>query len=151
MDPQTTDSKHKMKKFLIIVLILAAGAASYGFYLYKKPRAGASEMKTAFVVDAKSIFSEFSTNENEANKKYLGKAIEVSGSVKTIDLDEHGAMNVSIETGELGAVSCQFEKKEKMPTVIPGDMVRVKGVCTGFLLDVVLVDCEMETENSASK
>ena len=52
-----------MKKLLIIVLILVAGAGSYGYYLYTKPRSGAADMKTAYTTDAKSLFAEFSTDE----------------------------------------------------------------------------------------
>ena len=138
-----------MKKILIIVLILAAGAASYGYYLYNKPRSGVSEMKTAYVTDAKSLFSEFSTDENSANAKYLGKAIEVSGMVRSVDIDDRGTMNVAIETDEMGAVNCQFEKKDQMPEVTAGKNVKIKGVCSGFLLDVVLVDCEIVNEKNS--
>jgi len=138
-----------MKKLLIIVLILAAGAGSYGYYLYNKPRSGASDMKTAYIVDAKNLFSEFSTDENSANAKYLGKAIEVSGIVRSVDTDDRGTMNVAIETDEMGAVNCQFEKKDQMPDVTAGKNVSVKGVCSGFLLDVVLVDCEIVKEKNS--
>lgn len=135
-----------MKKLLIIILILIAGAASYGYYLYNKPRSGAADMKTAYKVDAKSLFAEFNTDENTANGKYLGKAIEVSGTVRSVETDDRGTMNVAIETNEMGAVNCQFEKKEKMPALKEGSNVVVKGVCSGFLLDVVLVDCEILNE-----
>jgi len=144
MDHQTTKpKKSKMKKLIIIILILGAGAGSYGYYLYNKPRSGVSDMKTAFTLDAKSFYSEYNTDENSANAKYLGKVIEVSGKIRSIDIDDRGTMNIAIETGEMGAVNCQFEKKDKMPSVVEGNMVNVKGVCSGYLLDVVLVDCEM--------
>ena len=132
-----------MKKLIIIVLILAAGAGSYGYYLYTKPRSGASDMKTAYVVDAKNLFAEFSTDENAANAKYLGKAIEVSGTIRSVETDDRGTMNVGIETNEMGAVNCQFEKKDQMPDLAAGKNIQLKGVCSGFLMDVVLVDCEI--------
>jgi len=149
MDHQTTKSKKKMKKFIIIFLILAAGAGSYGYYLYNKPRAGVSEMTAAYSVDAKNFFTEYNTDENAANRKYLGKVVEVSGKIRSVDVDDRGTMNVAIETGEMGAVNCQFEKKDKMPSVVAGNLVRVKGICSGFLLDVVLVDCEILTEKNS--
>jgi len=135
-----------MKKLLIIVLILVAGAASYGYYLYNKPRSGAADMKTAYTVDAKSLFAEFSADENAANAKYLGKAIEVSGTVSSIETDDRGTMNVSLATDEMGSVNCQFEKKDKMPELTAGKSINVKGVCSGYLLDVVLVDCVIENK-----
>ena len=135
-----------MKKLLIIVLILVAGAGSYGYYLYTKPRSGAADMKTAYITDAKSLLAEFSTDENSANAKYLGKAIEVSGTIRSIETDDRGTMNVSIETNEMGAVNCQFEKKDQMPELAAGKSINVKGVCSGYLLDVVLVDCVIENK-----
>ena len=144
------DSENKMKKIFIIVLILAVVAGVYAYYLYNKPRSGVSEMTTSYTLDAASLFSEFAADENAANAKYLGKAIEVTGTVRSVDIDDRGTMNVAIETGEMGAVNCQFEKKEAMPEVADGNKVRVKGICSGFLLDVVMVDCEIMIENENS-
>ena len=149
MDHQTTKPKNKMKKFLIILLILAAAAGSYGYYLYNKPRSGVSEMTTAFTLDAKGFYSEYNTDENTANTKYLGKVIEVTGKIRSVDTDDRGTINIALETGDMGAVNCQFEKKDKMPSVVAGNIVRVKGVCSGFLLDVVLVDCEIINEKNS--
>lgn len=151
MAHQIIESNNKMKKIIIIILILAAAAGSYGYYMYKKPRAGAAAMKTAYVIDANSFFSEYTSDENAANTKYLGKAIEVTGTIRSIDTDDRGTMNLAIETGDMGAVNCQFEKKDQMPSMTAGSRVRVKGVCSGFLLDVVLVDCELIIENNSSK
>jgi hypothetical protein len=149
MDHQTTKSKSKMKKFIIIVLILAAGAGSYGYYLYNKPRTGVSELTAAYSLDAKKIFKEYNADENAANTKFLGKVVEVSGAVRSVDIDDRGTMNIAIETGEMGAVNCQFEKKDKMPSVVVGNQVNVKGICSGFLLDIVLVDCELVPEKNS--
>jgi len=135
-----------MKKILIILFILAAIAGTYGYYLYNKPRSGASDMKTDYSMDAKSLYSEFSTDENTANAKYLGKAIEVSGTIRSIETDDRGTMNIAIETNDMGAVNCQFEKKDEMPSLTEGSSVNVKGVCTGFLIDVVMVDCVLVNE-----
>ena len=101
MAHQIIESNNKMKKLIIIILILAAGAGSYGYYLYNKPRKGASEMKTAYAVDAKNFFAEYSADENAANGKYLGKAVEVTGTIRSIDIDDRGTMNIAIETGDM--------------------------------------------------
>ena len=151
MAHQIIESNNKMKKIIIILLILGAGAGSYGYYLYNKPRAGASDMRTAYVVDAKDFFAEYSSDENAANAKYLGKAVEVTGTIRSIETDDRGTRNIAIETGDMGAVSCQFEKKDQMPSMTAGSRIRVKGVCSGLLLDVVLVDSEIIIENNSSK
>jgi len=45
--------------------------------------------------------------------------------------------------GDLAGVGCQLEKntKSNMNKLIVGESVTIKGICTGILIDVVLVDC----------
>src|SRR6478609_5849506 len=134
----------KMKKVILLLVILAVTAAAFGFYYYNKPRSGVSGITPAYVVKAASLFEEFSSDENAANAKYLGKVIEVDGTVKSAEAGDNGTMNIMIEAGnEMGAENCQFEKKDVMPDAAPGSAIKVKGFCSGILMDVVLVDCEL--------
>jgi hypothetical protein len=142
-------SKNKMKKIIILLTILGIGAASFGFYYYNKPRTGVSGLKADHIIEAPELFEEYTADENGANAKYLGKVVEVTGVVKSIDTDDRGTMNVMIDAGnEMGSVNCQFEKQEKMPQAISGQQVRIKGLCSGLLMDVVLVDCEIVNDKN---
>ena len=133
-----------MKKIILLISILAVTAAAFGFYYYNKPRTGVSGIEAAYNLDAKTLFEEYNADENAANAKYLGKAIEVSGTVTSVTTDDRGTMNIMLSTGnEMGAVNCQFEKQNKMPEAKEGSSITVKGFCSGLLLDVVLVDCEI--------
>ena len=137
----------KMKKIILLLAIIAIAAASFGFYYYNKPRSGVSGVSPAYITDAKALFEEYTLDENAANAKYLGKALEVYGMVKSVETDDRGSMNVMINTGnEMGTVNCQFEKQDEMPVIAKGNAVLVKGFCSGLLMDVVLVDCELITE-----
>ena len=133
-----------MKKILIIVSILIVAGAAIGYYMYNKPRTGVAGLEPAHNVHAKEIFDEFQSDENAANAKYLGKVVEVSGTVQAFEEDQNGNFSVAMETGsDMGVVSCQFDKREDKPTLAAGATVRIKGYCSGLLLDVVLVDCEI--------
>ena len=147
MEHRIIKSKNKMKKIIILLTILGIGAASFGFYYYHKPRTGVAGLKADYVKEAAVLFEEYSTDENAANAKYLGKVIEVTGTVKSTDTDDRGTMNLIIDAGnEMGSVNCQFEKQDRMPELVKGQHVRVKGLCSGLLLDVVLVDCEIVSD-----
>ncbi|HEY4154582.1 MAG TPA: hypothetical protein VGM24_04125, partial [Puia sp.] len=80
-----------------------------------------------------------------ANKKFLGKVIEVTGSISGIQKDT-GNAGILMDATAMGGVNCGFSK-----TALPGlqllktgDTIRIKGRCTGFLMDVNLVDCVLE-------
>ena len=133
-----------MKKLIVLILIMIGTAGAFGIYFYNKPRSGVSGMKPVAIEDARLLFNEYNTDENAANAKYLGKAIEVFGIVRSVETEEKGKMNIMIETGnEMGAINCQFEKQEEMPEVKKGSSVLIKGFCSGLLMDVVMVDCDM--------
>ncbi len=136
-----------MKKIIIILCILGIGAASFGFYYYHLPRKGVSGLNPVEIADAKVLFDEFMADEGAANKKYLGKVIEVFGIVQSVNTDDRGSMNVMIDSeNDMGSVNCQFEKQSKMPEIKTGNSVLIKGICSGILMDVVLVDCEVVTK-----
>lgn len=137
-----------MKKFLVLIAILIIGAGAFGFYYYNKPRSGVSGVTPVAMMDAKDLYAEYSTDETASNAKYLGKAVEVFGIVKSVETDNRGTMSVMLNTGnEMGSVNCQFEKQDEMPHIKNGSSVMIKGFCSGLLMDVVFVDCELEKEN----
>jgi len=136
-----------MKKIIVLIAILIGGAGAFGYYYYNKHRSGVSGLTPVSIADAKDLYAEYSADENTANAKYLGKVVEVFGIVQSIETDDRGTMSVTLNSGnELGSVNCQFEKQDEMPDIKNGSPVMVKGFCSGLLLDVVLVDCELVKE-----
>ncbi len=131
------------KKILIAVLICTVGVAAAGTYLFNKPRQSIMDAQPDAVTNAPTLVSEFESDEIKSNEKYLGKVIEVTGVINATNLDEKGTLNITLQGGDLGGVGCQFETiKIKTPKKLTaGDKITVKGICTGILIDVVLVDC----------
>jgi tRNA_anti-like len=131
------------KKYIILISILVLlGAAMYALYLYNKPHQSIANDEPAYSLSAEELYKQFDSNEEEANKTYLGKIIQVSGRVNQLARDE-GKTSIYMETNGMNAVSCQMEAgSEKMAEAIKeGDNTTLKGICTGMLMDVVLVDC----------
>jgi hypothetical protein len=152
MDLSTTKpvkKKRTMKKIIIAVVIVLGSAFAYGYYLFHKPHQGIANKDAAFTMESRQLFNEFDQNEAEANKKYLGKVITVSGKVADKGVDSKGAMSIILEGGEMAGVGCQFDKNalKDIQNVKKGQFIKVKGMCTGMLMDVVLVDCVTEDTN----
>ena len=50
-------------------------------------------------------------------------------------------MNVYWEMTQACALACRHCRAEAAPDPHPGELVKLKGRCTGFLMDVNLADC----------
>lgn len=123
-------------KILIGVGVVLTSLASYGLYVYYKPARDVKE-EAGIKITAQAIFDSFTVNENKANQQYLNKAIEVSGTVAEIKKNQEGQAVVYLKTSDpVFGVNCTF--KEDPGAVAPGNTIRFKGICTGYLSDVII-------------
>ena len=126
----------------ILVCLLVGCWALYSYY---KPRTGTSEAKADFSLTAETLYKEFNTNEAAANERYNGKIISVQGSVSQVIQNENGVIILLSAGEEMGGVSCSFTnttQEEAWPSA--GEQVNIKGRCSGFLMDVNLVDAVLK-------
>ena len=133
-----------MKKLIGIGFLLALLGLGVGYFMYNKPHQNMEKAEADMTLEATTLFSAFESNEAEANEKYLDKIIKISGTIKEVNIDEEGNISLTLESGnELFGVICQMDnltKQEKTDFKI-GEPVTLKGICTGMLMDVVLVRC----------
>lgn len=133
-----------MKTILIVGGILLLGGAITGYLIYNKPYEKMESASIDFKTTAESLFTDFESDENLANEKYLDKIMVVSGVVKGVNTSEDGLVNVMLESGGMmGGVICKLDEltEHKRKTFSEGETVTFKGICTGMLMDVVLVRC----------
>ena len=133
----------KRMKFIMPVVIVIFLAIAAGLMAYHKPHKSIENVKPDYVTNANLLFNEFSEQEQRANEKYLDKVIMVKGEVKEIIDVDNNKLNITLETGdEIFGVSCTFDKTaEQVSALSKGDIVNIKGVCAGMLMDVVLINC----------
>ena len=93
----------------------------------------------------KTDFNEFSKDETAANTKYLDKVVSIEGIVTNIAVED-GLNIVTLKTAsDMFGVVCKVESDDdKVKTLKAGDEIRIKGVCTGMLMDVIMVRCVIE-------
>lgn len=135
----------KTKKIIIIILILGIVGAFVAYKMYNKPHVDVADSKSDIVLTADAIMTDFSSNENEANTKYLEKIIEVSGVISNLKT-EKGQGIIALKTNDdFGSVLCHLSvaSTTKMNTLKEGQTINIKGICTGYLMDVILVKCEL--------
>ncbi|RMD73561.1 MAG: hypothetical protein D6818_04545 [Bacteroidetes bacterium] len=126
----------------IALVVLIGGAAAY--YMYNKPHQDMRRATPAFKLTATELFSEYDTDESTANEKYLGKVIEVSGTVRSVERGEEGRIAVTLESGHpMFGVVCELDElsEPRRTEFDEGEQVTFRCVCTGKLMDVVLNRC----------
>ncbi len=130
-------------KVLKIVLVIAIIGALVGYYMYNKPVSGLENETPAFTMKADELFTSFESDEASANKKYIGKIIQVSGNVQSVNHDEDGKTSYTLQTaGGMFGVICRIDSlNSNVLGVSVGQSISMKGECTGMLMDVVLVRC----------
>ena len=144
-----------MKKNIKSVIAVAAALlllAIIGFiYIFRKPDRNATNMNPAFSGDAMIFYNKYDNNENLGNRIYLGKPIEISGTIIDISELDNGDLTVVLgEEMEMGGVSCTFKKSslsaETKAKIELEKKIKAKGFCSGLLMEVVLVDCVIMDE-----
>ena len=135
------------KKIILAILILATIGAFVGYKMYNKPHINVLETSTDINITANKIIDDFSSDENTANTKYLDKIIEVKGLITSTKIDKEKGIVILHTNDDFGSVICHLseEATKKMSSLKLGQTVTLKGICTGFLMDVILVKCEILT------
>jgi hypothetical protein len=131
-------------KIIVAIAFVAVLGLSAGFFLYQKPAQTVVTGEADFSLEASTLFHEYNTNEELANQKYLNKIISVHGEVTDVTVN---AESISVTLGSsdpLAGVSCEIPVQGEKPIINAGDVVRIKGLCTGKLMDVVLTKCALE-------
>lgn len=128
-----------MKKYLYIALVFAILAAAYGYYEYNRPVKGIENEKSDVMVEAAALLTEFESDEVNANKKYFDKIVEVSGTVAKVS-EVDGKKSIYLNAGsDLSFIICELENVSDAANITKGQQTSIKGKCTGFLSDVILV------------
>ena len=129
------------KTILSVLLVLLLVGGFIGYRMYNKPHRDLAGATADFNLPATELFSDYEADEMGANTKYLDKVIRVSGTITEVNTDETGQTNLTLDAGGLlGGVICQLDPANKS-TFSVGQEVSLNGLCTGMLMDVILVRC----------
>jgi len=133
-----------LKKTILFALVLGLIGAGAGTYLWFKPVEKIESMSTDLTIPANELFTAFEMDEDAANGLYLNKVIEVTGIIKEVKSNENGLPAVIFETDDIVfGVMCEFESEDGAAAIKVGDLLTIKGICTGKLLDVILNRSEL--------
>jgi tRNA_anti-like len=136
--------KLSVKIALSVVLIIAITAILIALIFYFKKHADLSNANPDFVVTAASLQKEFEQDEVTASAKYINKILELSGEIQYIARTDSNSLNLSLKTdNEYSSVICTFSEGKGPSDPKTGDIITLRGICSGYLMDVLLNNCAL--------
>jgi hypothetical protein len=137
-----------IKIFLVLIGVgVVAGIAVYVF-VYNKPHTDYANAKPEIVAEARACFDEFVNNRTQAEQKYNGKIVQLSGEVTRIEKNDTLAVLVFVFNegvfGDEGVRCTMLPDASAAAEVKPGVRVAVKGLLTGYNeTDVIMENCSL--------
>lgn len=119
-----------MRILLAVALITSATYFGYNYIMHGGERDLATEASD-FIVSSQDITTEFTNNIDASNKKYLEKAVEITGTITSINATEVIISNTII---------CNLKQPEKKYKT--GKTVIIKGRIVGY--DDLLGDLKLD-------
>ena len=139
--------KSWMRILLALFLIGILAAVLVYLYTFRKTDPSVASKKADVEIAAGELLKSFETDEAAANTLYLGKVVKVTGLVESVSEDSVGISVYLKEPDAMAGILCGFDKKTNdISWVKKGTTVTIKGICTGYLMDVVFNRCSMDTE-----
>jgi hypothetical protein len=135
-----------MKKSVwkVVGLIAVIGAVVGGVMAYRIWNAPHRDVREedGIEVTAQGIVYAYVANEKQADSLYLDNAIEVIGEISEISKNQQDKTIIVLKTNDpMAGIRCTM--KEEIAVKV-GDKIKIKGKCTGYLMDVTLVDCYID-------
>ena len=131
------------KKILFAVIILAVLGGAYGYYEYNRPVASIEKKKADVALTASELLAAFEADEAAANSQYTEKIIQVTGVISELVSKESGNKIFMETNNPMSGVICEMEDGQEISLLKTGEKITIKGKCTGFLSDVVLVQSSL--------
>ena len=134
--------KKNWKKIVLVLVVAVIAVSAVVYYQLNKPHRQAN-VKADIEITASNLATAFETDEAAANKTYLDKVVAVTGQVSEISTNQQGFTIVVLKGTDMSGVSCTL--LEKSPAVEKNSTIRLQGFCNGYLTDVVLDRCVLNT------
>jgi hypothetical protein len=100
----------------------------------------------AIEITAVQLLEEYNNNKFAADEKYRGKVLVVTGMVTTIGQVLNPYVTIASESGyDIISVQCEFDRSQKgeLAKFGKGTKLKIKGVCKGEFVNVMLEDCQI--------
>jgi hypothetical protein len=133
-----------MKKKRIILGVIAVaiiGGAWFGYGEYSRKVKDLARVDAQITMQSAELIAVFERNETTANAEFLDKIIAVKGKVKELEKNDRGHYTIVLgDQGSMSSVRCSMDSVhvKDIAGVMEGNVIMIKGACTGFNADELL-------------
>lgn len=131
----------------ILSALLVIAICVLAIYLNRTPSKVTQKTVVEVKISSEDLLAEFLNDEAKANQDYVEKVIEVEGIVKEVTFLNNRYTVLLQGQGEYACLMCDMniEEMERIKEISTGDTITLKGVCKGFLMDAILLNCVLIT------
>lgn len=135
--------RKKIALFFVGSLVLVLSLLYFQFT--KKQHIEVVHIQPDSIVSSENLVANFLSDQSQANHAFTDKIIEVVGKVKEVSfLNNRNTLILQGPIEDSGIIcdmnSDQFSLIKKLQK---GQKVKIKGICKGFLKDVIMLNCIM--------
>ena len=134
---------NKNIKILIGLVILMSIVILYALNLYNKPHLNVEKTDADLVINIQDLLDDYKNDENLANGKYVDRVIQISGEISEISIENGNSIIIFKDSTGTSSVMCHMSPEEnlKVLKLKKDGEIMLKGICTGYFLDVMLIRC----------
>jgi len=136
-------------KILIGFAIIGIIGAGLGYkFIYNKPHKNYEKAEADFSLSSHQLYSEYKISKLDAEQKYNGTVIEISGILDKVETPESMTIAVFVlETGVFGdeGIRCTMLPNHSDDLLsYEGKEIKLKGYCTGYNdTDIIFEKCSI--------
>lgn len=110
---------------------------------YNKPHKDIRTTKADLALNSESLLNEFLRDEVAANKRYTDNIIQIEGIIFEVSTNNGNSVITLKNKNSESSIICQLLPEDNINAlkIKKGEKVTIKGICNGFLLDVIMVRC----------
>ncbi len=128
------------KKWVVFIGLALIAGVWLMYYLFSMKFEDTNDVKADFEINSLDLIKEFQLNDSIANAKYTEKILTVNGVVSESEKAD-SSINIKMTDDESGSyIIFSFQKSEdnKLMSVNAGDMLSIKGSCSGAIYSEIL-------------
>lgn len=131
---------------ITILLVILLSILYFTKPFFKLSNKNIENEVTEHNLNATDLVNYYANNEAKANLLYTGKIIEITGTIKEISyLNDRNTIILNSNSETFGVI-CDINpnQKEKLHQLKQHQKIKVKGICKGFLKDVIFLNCSID-------
>lgn len=148
---------HRKKILWLIVLVVIASGAWYGYKEFTRTNKDLSKVKPDVKISATDLIKEFEFESDDSvslNKKYTDNIIEITGNIQAINKDEHGDYTIMLgDNNNSSSVQCEMDTTHQQDAaqLANGSSVIIRGHFVGFQKGETILDVPLGSTVSLNR